>query len=503
MKKFCLCFVLLLINLVLVTGCSKGEDNSAREKLVATWIDDDTINSKLPNVKEICDKYNIKCTFACISSYLESNKWLEPTLKEYKEEGFDIVDHSFYHNDIWKTNSESFSIDECEIDILNSIKTMNDFDFSTEIFVLPSGKANQEEIELLSRYYSMVINGDGCINDSNNIQQYNVSRVFIRPKEAGGMELKEYYQLIDSACNNGDWIVFGTYSGIETQWDPVLVENVINYAINKGFTFETASNVAKSMNYSVTRENIDSRYEELCNQFKFVEFDQGFVTFVFDDLRHDLDLVASIFEEYGFPLSIAAIPEYTQKRADGLTSDVGSFTPSMKMENIIRQVVKNGGEVMAHNTEIIINEDNQADDILMHKYFVESKENLEKLGFSIRGIMRTGGAGAISGTDIIESWLKQNYDFSNMGKAVNYSLEREKINQPFDDLVGLIDDAVQNKKWVRFMCHTLDGTEYKSEGMEQNYFDEDMLRNLLTYCKDNNIQVVTYSYMYDNYGVNR
>jgi hypothetical protein len=56
---------------------------------------------------------------------------------------------------------------------------------------------------------------------------------------------------------------------------------------------------------------------------------------------------------------------------------------------------------------------------------------------------------------------------------------------------SIIASSITNKTWSVLYAHTLDGTE---TGM-----DETKLRGILQYCKDNNVSVVPYSYIFDNF----
>lgn len=74
------------------------------------------------------------------------------------------------------------------------------------------------------------------------------------------------------------------------------------------------------------------------NPFAYKTFDKGYVTFVFDDGRHDVDLVASIFAEFGFPLCLAIPPvELTR-----VTNGINGSTKTVK--DVCNEVVANGGE---------------------------------------------------------------------------------------------------------------------------------------------------------------
>ena len=229
------------------------------------------------------------------------------------------------------------------------------------------------------------------------------------------------------------------------------------------------------------------------NPFCFSAFDQGYVTFVFDDLAADLDSVASIFEEYGYPLVVAAIPEFMNYTAKALTEPRGSFTPGMRMKEIMALVVANGGEIMTHNASPVVNEENQYDYDFMYKYFVTSKKTLEAAGFHPRGLIRAGGKNALERSEEIDRWLIGNYEYSDMGTLPQYACKRVSIQQPNDQLKERMLSAKENKTWLSFMCHSY------VYGNGETFTGEDDLRDLLSFCKENGIAVVTCSYMFDHF----
>ena len=256
---------------------------------------------------------------------------------------------------------------------------------------------------------------------------------------------------------------------------------------------------------SVFRENETNREYNLrlademirvrkLNPFLLSPLEQGYVTFVFDDLTKDLDAIAAVFEEYGFPIVIAAIPSRLDESADGLEAERGSYRPGMLMRDIMKTAVELGGEIMAHNDDLVVTEENQYDHFMMFDYFIKAREDLEEAGFSPRGIIRSGGKGSINYSDETERWLIGNYEYSNMGIARNFALERKSINRLPAEVKSDIKEAYETNGWLRLMCHG-----YKF-GQGETFRNETDLREILDYCRYLGIPVVTYAYMIDTYG---
>ena len=235
--------------------------------------------------------------------------------------------------------------------------------------------------------------------------------------------------------------------------------------------------------------------QEKKNPFQFAAMDKGYVSFVFDDLTNDIDLIAAVFAEYGFPVGFAAIPASLSKTASGLSATNGDYTVGMTMKDVLAQAVTDGGEVLVHNSSPVVTEDSQYDFEFMYSYFVQVKKSLEEAGFKPRGIIRAGGTGAISRSAEIDRWLIGNYEYANMGTLPQYAWERVNSNIGLANMKTHIDTAATNHAWICFMCHGLDNYQ-SGEAMS----DESKLREILTYCTTAGVEVVTPGYVFTQFG---
>lgn len=315
-------------------------------------------------------------------------------------------------------------------------------------------------------------------------------------------------QRVSSASNPQAGVDFAaantTATGIELVAPPDAVYLVINTVDEQysyyGFPPHELIDSAYDAQY---RFNHDLLRESRKNPFAFKPYSGPMVSFVFDDLRSDLDLTASIFAEYGYPLCISAIPENLDNVASGLSAASQGYTPGMKMREIMARVVSLGGEVFTHGS-IPITDSNQIDVGFMQNYFVKSKETLTDAGFSVRGLIRVGTSGIMvpsRPTELIEEWLIGSYDYSNMGSnavdggyhmAENYSVNRVLYSSTTKaDIKAAIDAAIISPAWLVYGGHTVSGT-----GAD---FPEADLREILAYCQANNVPVVNWSYVFDNF----
>lgn len=233
-------------------------------------------------------------------------------------------------------------------------------------------------------------------------------------------------------------------------------------------------------------------------EFDFSEFDKAYVSFVFDDGWHDVDVIASLFAEFDFPLCLAIIPSRLNNNCDGLTVATGEFTVGMTVKEVAEVVTKNGGEILSHNGKIFT-KDNWEEHSAWVEKFITAKETLVAAGFEVRGVIADGGVGSIDGnTGTVEqvrklqSWAAQYFEYSDLyGYSPNYYRPRKYLNNGVDTVVHQISEAVADKNWVTFYGHTFDGTE-------ANITAENM-RTILRYCKDNGIEVVPYRYIFNNF----
>ena len=236
---------------------------------------------------------------------------------------------------------------------------------------------------------------------------------------------------------------------------------------------------------------------ELNNPFVYSKFDKPYVTFCFDDSNTDLDKVASIFKEYDFPLCTGTPYDTMPIVCNGLSQPSNGFNVSMKIKDVLLKIVENGGEVLNHSWTPVTFENINSYNFMYDK-FISSKESLTSLGFNIRGILLAGGNNALNGGtvseggDIMQYWSGLSYDYSDRyGITENYFSPRTYLAQTENSILNILQDTIDYKKWTRFFAHHLNN--------ENGNLNEAMLRNVLQFCKDNDITVVTWSYIYDNY----
>ena len=239
---------------------------------------------------------------------------------------------------------------------------------------------------------------------------------------------------------------------------------------------------------------------EILNPFKYKSMGHGIITFTFDDGVEDLDLVASIFEEYDIPLCVAMISSNLTKTCNGLTANKGSYTTGMTIKQVCDTIVSLGGEVLSHNSNVVTAL-NVNDYDFMYNHFLNSKASLVANGYTVRGIMLSGGTNQLQGGTVeqgglqMQYWSGLDYEYSDQyGITENYYSIRKGLNNPIATTKSRIDECKINKTWLRFYAHSLDGREA--------YVTESNLRTILEYCISEGIEMMTWSEYYDTYKPN-
>ena len=228
----------------------------------------------------------------------------------------------------------------------------------------------------------------------------------------------------------------------------------------------------------VLQENREISLENNIGSYKF---DKGYLSFVVDDLRPDIDKIADIFEEYDIPLCIAAPDAMLNVGIEGNKSHYDTCV----------QVVSNGGEILGHNG-LVITEDNVDDMDAMFEEFFGRRYYLEEYGFDVKGIILAGGSGQIRGDARTDLYTRTYYQYSDLyGEECYgepYFHPRTWVNHILDNYEEYISQVANEKKWSVIYFHDL------------SEVNEEQLRAMLNCVASYNtseLEVVTYSEIYE------
>jgi hypothetical protein len=178
-----------------------------------------------------------------------------------------------------------------------------------------------------------------------------------------------------------------------------------------------------------------------------ITYDKAYITFVLDDCRPDMDIIADIFHKYEIPLCIAAIPQ-------NLNNVVQSGKETIRQ--VCDRVVLDGGEILAHHgnviTEAAIN-----DFDVMFEHFFSTKQELSAYGYDVNGIILAGGTGQIVGSSFTDKWARQYYSYSDLYGMKKYGIPyyhpRYWLANNVSTYKKVIKSAINNKEWITFYFH--------------------------------------------------
>ena len=257
--------------------------------------------------------------------------------------------------------------------------------------------------------------------------------------------------------------------------------------INQKYRLEREVSLVGADLASIAEEEYQTQAKEVFldqekNNVNKYNLDKAYITFVLDDCRPDMDRIADIFAEQKVPLCIAAVYENML-----FSASKGTET----RREVCERVVAAGGEVLAHDGEVIT-EDLLKDYNEIAKHFFEDKWTLEQMGFEVNGIILAGGAGQVVGHEMTDLWARAHYKYSDLYGEAKYGEpyyhRRFWLGNAQDNYQQVISEAVREKEWVVFYLHDL--KEVNAEKLQE------ILQYVMSLPEDQ-IEVVTYSELYN------
>lgn len=168
-----------------------------------------------------------------------------------------------------------------------------------------------------------------------------------------------------------------------------------------------------------------------------------------DDLRPwETKAIHTLYSAQNIPYYIAAIPQQVKAC---ITDD-----PYKTNYDYIQLCVAAGGEIVCHSNPWLTNS-NAEDFDTLYQYFVANKEELEAYGFTVHGIFKAGGDGAINNADSrIDAWAAYYYDYSDtFGSNFPY----DHLNRQFFEWIStstidsIVNNAITNHSYGIFATH--------------------------------------------------
>ena len=228
---------------------------SRHDKPVITFIDDDGRKEYLTVLKPVFDNHGVKGTIAMIVSNVGTNPnflTLEQ-LNSLKNDGYDIVSHTYSHSESIFNPLQNTGVTEEQIynDLVTARRWLDDNGFNSECLIFPWGSYGNKKGKFIHQAikagYQFSCNATGQSNNGSVINTYWLDRPFILDSR----DLNYYKNLIDSCIKSNGWLILSTHCYNVTEMpNTELLESILDYIQEKGvdvMTFKDASAIKKNI----------------------------------------------------------------------------------------------------------------------------------------------------------------------------------------------------------------------------------------------------------------
>lgn len=218
-----------------------GANVQLTDKPIITLVDDDGTTDFINLFKPVLDELSIKATIACIPNQVGTvGRMTLDELKTLKNEGHDIVSHTFSHDaNLGKTgvaNFDTVTFEQYDLDIRKGYEYMITNDFNASTVVYPYGNypaKHLRKIQMAARKYHMYGINSHANNGMNNDKVINttyLNRDFI--KDSNGIDV--YKARIDEIVANNGWYIIGTHANDTAYLTAGFLKQVLQYGQSKG-----------------------------------------------------------------------------------------------------------------------------------------------------------------------------------------------------------------------------------------------------------------------------
>lgn len=248
--------------------------------------------------------------------------------------------------------------------------------------------------------------------------------------------------------------------------------------------------------------------QEQTNPFCYAEMDKAYIVLTIDDGNSNLPKMYDLCHALGIPLSPAIPPStLTNKYTTGYDyeSDSEVTVDARTVQEILEAVVADGGEVLSHNGKVITLSSDTERFLLI---FRDSKKTLEEAGFTIRGIILSGGTDSETGESSTSSNAELNkkchyyssryYDYSDLYGVSEpfrhtrfYMWSYSSIDY-YDNLITNLDKKIAEKGLIVIGMH---GSTSETSLEQVTY-----MRKILEYVQENHaddVEFTTWAAVYD------
>ena len=214
---------------------------------LVTFIDDDGAESVYTRLKPIFESKGVPCTVAIVSDWVgKENVGNQGNLKamsreqilELQDMGWEIASHEKTHQGMTNVTDKN----TIESEIINSKEELLKMGLKVTNLVYPFGQSNDELVNIAKNYYkSGVSTGVAGNNEINNvpIDRFNLRRVGLGSYAGQFDTLTHHKSVVDSAIENGGWLIFMTHVWAQDTSKDELIADVLDYIISKGVDIVT------------------------------------------------------------------------------------------------------------------------------------------------------------------------------------------------------------------------------------------------------------------------
>lgn len=223
--------------------------------------------------------------------------------------------------------------------------------------------------------------------------------------------------------------------------------------------------------------------------YDYSKLSSGILTFGQDDLVGDFADIAQCFIEADVPMfcALAGDMNFVSNGVD----ETFWGSSSVSRRDIIKKVVENGGEVMAHHglqmTQAMLEDFDTC-----YEHFVEVKKYIEDEGYECNGIITAGGVGQVLGSPLSDMWVRSNFLYADLYGEEEYAepyyhrrVALLHYKGKLETLKTEITTAMNEKKWCVYYLHNF------------SELTKGELKELLTWVKEQGYATKTYKEVYD------
>src|SRR5690625_1866178 len=216
-----------------------------RNNLIISWVDDDGQSSYYDKFKPVVEEKGVPMTCALITNRIEhsvTGTYLsKEQIRELSDLGVEFISHGHYHGFIDENGVEQPQLkhatpEQIEHEFKETTKYMKKWGLNYRGISLPHASNNYHIQRLGRKYFDYMIGTSSDKERGLPFYPGHYSNYYIRRVRADdGFDLVE--QRIDEAAENGiGWVILGSHS-YENSITTEFIEQVVDYAHQKGFKF--------------------------------------------------------------------------------------------------------------------------------------------------------------------------------------------------------------------------------------------------------------------------